>query len=1099
MSTRFYAGQIDYIEQLNSLDDALANVTQYFGVLNSTSITANDISIGTKNFLVEAGKQYTAGMSIKIVDANNSANFLFGTVLAYLNGSLDVDITYTEGVGTGLTSWVVMLSGIRGPQGTAGSMTGPGSSIIGNLVLFANTAGSLTSDSGIAYTSLLISSGSYANPVWLTSLDKTKVGLSNVENTTLSTWIGTTNITTLGSATATNLLVSGSSTFSANITTIGNSTNDLKDRGFTFNWNNGSLAKLGFFGFDTSTGYLTYIPDMTYDSPEVVQGTVGTISANITGNSGTVTNGVYSTGSYSNPVWLTSLSKDKVGLGNVENTALSTWTGSTNLTTLGAATAISINSSGNFVGLGPTNTIDASANGAVQWIVRNAYSGTNASSSLIVGNDSLTKYGQFRYQSAAYTTSGMAIADSVTIRTSGLTQGINIGTMDAANIKFWGNNTLIFSLYYSGNAELGTKFRWTPSSSYYRIGTVSVDPVTDTFPHLMFAGGGTISTMNTQTRWGANLYYATGWKYASAANGSILLQDNKVLTYYASTDATPTRNGAAGLDTYFEVNPTTGTNYLKATAGAGVRLRFFNNGQTTNQFQIGQGLSSASDNIGYVWNIANADLSFGTNNTERLRLTASGNLECRRVYSGSGTSVGDSEFVLYNYASKTPAWQMSVRQDIGGANNDWKLLRFKSSGSYQGIAMQVQATTGNIQVLKDVPVMRDWHANSKALQIANRSAIWEYNTTDLHLTCNGYFDGGTWRVVDAGYASSINTSGNGWVFYQMYAATPGAAISSGVAVASISNAGVLNAANFVSGAAIGTQPYACTSTTLNTNLNADLLDGRHRVVDIGAFENNWDPANSGPVSVYNDATGGPAGSFFAGLQANLVLDTRFGFQIGNFAHGEGTGLWYRHARPDYGATSWDGNWYKIWSSQNDGTGSGLDADTLDGSHASAFLATGSLTNVAMASIVTTSGTSKDITGIPSNCTEITITFEQVSWAAGTTIVPRILLGDSGGFETTGYQGYVSYIGGTTGSMGTAGFTFSNSIANTDLFTGVLKLYKGSSSTNTWCVNATFTTYSSGVHFFMTGIKSLSDVLTQVRITSLNASTFDGGAITVTYS
>lgn len=34
-------------------------------------------------------------------------------------------------------------------------------------------------------------------------------------------------------------------------------------------------------------------------------------------------------------------------------------------------------------------------------------------------------------------------------------------------------------------------------------------------------------------------------------------------------------------------------------------------------------------------------------------------------------------------------------------------------------------------------------------------------------------------------------------------------------------------ANFISTVAIGTQPYACTSTTANTNLNADLLDGNH--------------------------------------------------------------------------------------------------------------------------------------------------------------------------------------------------------------------------------------------------------------------------------
>jgi hypothetical protein len=38
---------------------------------------------------------------------------------------------------------------------------------------------------------------------------------------------------------------------------------------------------------------------------------------------------------------------------------------------------------------------------------------------------------------------------------------------------------------------------------------------------------------------------------------------------------------------------------------------------------------------------------------------------------------------------------------------------------------------------------------------------------------------------------------------------------------------IFSAPNFVSTVAIGTQPYATTSTTVNTNLNADLLDGNH--------------------------------------------------------------------------------------------------------------------------------------------------------------------------------------------------------------------------------------------------------------------------------
>jgi hypothetical protein len=62
----------------------------------------------------------------------------------------------------------------------------------------------------------------------------------------------------------------------------------------------------------------------------------------ITGNAATVSNGVYTSGSYADPSWLTSLAKSKVGLSLVENTALSTWAGSTNVTTIGVATATSL-------------------------------------------------------------------------------------------------------------------------------------------------------------------------------------------------------------------------------------------------------------------------------------------------------------------------------------------------------------------------------------------------------------------------------------------------------------------------------------------------------------------------------------------------------------------------------------------------------------------------------------------------------------------------------------------------------------------------------------------------------------------------------------
>lgn len=68
--------------------------------------------------------------------------------------------------------------------------------------------------------------------------------------------------------------------------------NDQLDKGVTFNWHTGSGAKLGFFGYDESTGYFTFIPQATNNS-EVFSGTAGV--ANLGGvrvpNSGLVLDG----------------------------------------------------------------------------------------------------------------------------------------------------------------------------------------------------------------------------------------------------------------------------------------------------------------------------------------------------------------------------------------------------------------------------------------------------------------------------------------------------------------------------------------------------------------------------------------------------------------------------------------------------------------------------------------------------------------------------------------------------------------------------------------------------------------------------------------
>jgi hypothetical protein len=99
-----------------------------------------------------------------------------------------------------------------------------------------------------------------------------------------------------------------------------------------------------------------------------------------TGNAATVTNGVVTTGSYSDPSWIVSLAASKVGLGNVENVALSTWAGSSNITTLGTISTGTWSATNIALDKGGTNATLTAANGGVVYSTASALAITSAGS-----------------------------------------------------------------------------------------------------------------------------------------------------------------------------------------------------------------------------------------------------------------------------------------------------------------------------------------------------------------------------------------------------------------------------------------------------------------------------------------------------------------------------------------------------------------------------------------------------------------------------------------------------------------------------------------------------------------------------------------------
>lgn len=144
----------------------------------------------------------------------------------------------------------------------------------------------------------------------------------------------------------------------------------------------------------------------------------------------------------------------------------------------------------------------------------------------------------------------------------------------------------------------------------------------------------------------------------------------------------------------------------------------------------------------------------------------------------------------------------------------------------------------------------------------------------------------------------------------------------------------------------------------------------------------------------------------------------------------------------------------------------------------------------------TSGTAIDFTGIPSWVKRITVMFNGVSTSGTSNYL--IQLGDSGGIETTGYLATSSGVDTAVAtSTYTAGFGLRSGNPS-NVIQGLLTISLFGSS-NTWIAAGTFGSIATTFSLIMNGTKSLSDTLTQVRITTVNGTdTFDAGSINIMY-
>lgn len=149
----------------------------------------------------------------------------------------------------------------------------------------------------------------------------------------------------------------------------------------------------------------------------------------------------------------------------------------------------------------------------------------------------------------------------------------------------------------------------------------------------------------------------------------------------------------------------------------------------------------------------------------------------------------------------------------------------------------------------------------------------------------------------------------------------------------------------------------------------------------------------------------------------------------------------------------------------------------------------------------TSGTSKDFTGIPSWVRRVTVMFNGVS-ASGTSGWLVQIGGAS--FETSGYVSSATFTGASSGgTSSTAGFFALPTAAGSgvNIYTGMVTLALLDSATNTWLHQTVAGLNQSGTIYSVQGggSKAITGALARVRITTTNGTdTFDAGTINILY-
>jgi hypothetical protein len=302
--------------------------------------SASGIDIGSlanpfRSLYVTSGTVYVGGIAIEDINGSLTVNnqvvvttATIGTLVAStatnIGGGTAGQIVYqtapgaTSFAGPGNLGEIIVSGGAAAPVYTSTSSIYVGNAAVANALNAANTSTQYVGFANIAASVLAANTSSQQVGFAANLLGGAAGGLPYQSGPAATTFLtigaGNTVLTSNGSAPvwSTALSLSGNLTVGGNLTVNGTTTyvnstvtnivdpiitiggaadgqpspsDDNKDRGIAFRWYTSGAAKTGFFGFDDSSGFFTFVSDATISGGEVMSGTKGAANINIAGGS----------------------------------------------------------------------------------------------------------------------------------------------------------------------------------------------------------------------------------------------------------------------------------------------------------------------------------------------------------------------------------------------------------------------------------------------------------------------------------------------------------------------------------------------------------------------------------------------------------------------------------------------------------------------------------------------------------------------------------------------------------------------------------------------------------------------------------------------